>query len=312
VLSVLPAALAQGYPSKPARILTSGGPGGNNDTQTRGLAQGLAARLGQPFVVENRAGAQGAIAGEACARAAPDGYTLCTFGNNAITFLPVLRLKMPYDPQRDLVGVAHTGYVDNLLLAHPSVPANSLTELLALAKSKPGEISWGSFGPGSSGALYTAWFKRVRGIDFLHVPYKTSAQAQQALIAGEVHVNFYSAQPALPLVKTGKLKALSVDSNERLPELPNVQTETEAGLSLQLLQVWFGMMAPAATPREILVRLNSEISQIMDEKEFQDKFIARLGIRRARFNVDQFAALLKKERAEIEKFANDIGLERQP
>lgn len=312
LLSLLPGALAQNYPSKPVRVLTSGGPGGNNDTQTRGLAQYLGERLGQSFVVENRTGAQGVLAGDACTKSAPDGHTLCTFGNNAITWNPVLRLNMPYDPQRDLVGVAHTGFVDSIITAHPSVPANSLTELFALAKAKPGAITWASFGVNTSGAYYTEWLKRFRGINLLHVPYKTSLQAQQATIAGEVHVNSYAAGQAMVFVKSGKVKALAVNSDKRLPELPNVQTEAEAGLDLPQLRTWFGMLAPAATPRGVLVRLNSEINKLMGEKEFADKFMTRLGFSASNFDLDEFAAFLKKTRAEFEKFAKEMGLERQP
>ena len=154
VLCAATAAFAQVYPSKPVRILSSGGPGGNNDTQTRGLAQYLGERLGQPFVVENRTGAGGTIAGEACAKAAADGHTLCTFGVNAITWNPVMMLKMPYDPIKDLTGVAHTGWVDSIITAHPSVPASSLSELLAYAKGRPGAVSWASFGLNTSGHYY--------------------------------------------------------------------------------------------------------------------------------------------------------------
>lgn len=302
--------IAQTFPAKPVRILSSGGPGGNNDTQTRGLAQFLGDRLGQSFVVENRTGAGGMIAGEACAKATSDGYTLCTFGVNAITWNPALLLKMPYDPGRDLTGIAHTGFVDSILTAHPSVPANSLSELLAYAKSKPGAITWASFGLNSSGHFYTEWLRRFRDTQVVHVPYKSSILAQQAVIAGEVHVNSYAAGQAMAQIRAGKVKALSVNSDKRLPELPNVQTEGEAGMDLPL-GTWFGLLAPAATPREVQVRLNTEVNRIMSDAGFIDKFMTRLGFTGANMDVDQFAAFLRKQRTDFQKFATDMGLERK-
>ena len=301
---------AQNFPAKPVRILSSGGPGGNNDTQTRGLAQYLGDRMGQAFVVENRTGAGGMIAGEACAKSGPDGHTLCTFGVNAITWNPALMLKMPYDPGKDLTGIAHTGFVDSILTAHPSVPANSLTELLAYAKAKPGAITWASFGLNSSGHFYTEWLRRFRDTQVVHVPYKSSILAQQAVIAGEVQVNSYAAGQAMAQIKAGKVKALSVNSDRRLPELPNVQTEGEAGMDLPL-RTWFGLLGPAGIPRDIQVKLNTEINRVMAEREFIDKFMARLGFTGTNMDVDQFAAFLRKERADFQKFATEMGLERK-
>lgn len=302
--------LAQSFPTKPVRILSSGGPGGNNDTQTRGLAQFLGDRMGQPFVVESRPGAGGVIAGEACAKAAPDGHTLCTFGVNAITWNPAMMLKMPYDPGRDLTGVAHTGFVDSILSAHPSVPANSLTELFALARAKPGAYTWASFGLNSSGHFHTEWLRRFRDTQFVHVPYKSSILAQQAVIAGEVHVNSYGAGQAMGQIKAGKVKALAVNSDKRLAELPDVQTEAEAGMDLPL-RTWFGMLAPAAIPRDVQVRLNTEVNRIMSEPAFIDKFMTRLGFSGSSMGVDQFLAFMKKEREAFQKFATDMGLERK-
>ncbi|MFM9968184.1 MAG: Bug family tripartite tricarboxylate transporter substrate binding protein [Burkholderiales bacterium] len=301
---------SQTFPTKPVRILSSGGPGGNNDTQTRGLAQFLGDRMGQPFVVENRTGAGGMIAAEACAKATPDGHTLCTFGVNAIIWNGVLSLKLPIDMGKELIGIAHTGVVDSILTAHPSLAANSLGELMALGKAKPGAIAWASFGLNSSGHYYTEWMRKFRGLNFLHVPYKTSILAQQAVIAGEVQVNSYGAGQALTMIKSGKVKALSVNSEKRLPELPEVQTETEAGVDLPL-GTWFGMLAPTATPRETQLRLNTEINRVMTDAGFIDKFMTRLGFRGTSMSVDQFNAFLRKERNDFQKFADDMGLERK-
>ena len=302
--------LAQNYPTKPVRILSSGGPGGNNDTQTRGLAQYLGERLGQPFVVENRTGAGGTIAGEACVKSAPDGHTLCTFGVNAISWNPVLTASMTYDPLRDLVGIAHTGFVDSILTAHPATPFNSLSELMTVARAKPGYVSWGSFGLNTSGHFYIEWLKKFKGIEVLHVPYKTSIQAQQAVIAGEVMVNSYAAGQAMAMIKGGKVKAISVNSDRRLPELPNVQTEHEAGMALPL-GTWFGMLAPVATPRDVVVRLNGEINRIMAEPKFVEIYMTRLGFRGGNMSADDFDAFLRRHRADFERFAREMGLQKK-
>jgi tripartite-type tricarboxylate transporter receptor subunit TctC len=309
-LILAPAVAAQNYPTKAVRILSSGGAGGNNDTQTRGLAQYLSDRLGQPFVVENRTGAGGMIAGESCVKAAPDGHTLCTFGVNAISWNPVLTLNMPYDPIKDMVGVAHTGYVDSILTAHPSVPFNSLSELMTVARAKPSFVSWGSFGLNTSGHFYIEWLKKFRGIEILHIPYKTSIQAQQAVVAGEVMVNSYAAGQAMAMIKGGKVKAISVNTDKRLPELPAVQTEIEAGMELPL-GTWFGMLGTAAIPKEVLTRLNGEINRIMAEPKFVEVYMVRLGFRGTNMNVDEFNAFLRTHRANFEKFARDMGLEKK-
>ncbi len=301
-------AQAQTYPSRPVRILSSGGAGGPNDTQTRGLAQYLGERLGQNFTVENRTGAGGVIAGEACVKAAPDGHTLCTFGVNAVSWNPVLT-KMPYDPIRDLVGVAHTGFIDSILSVHPSIAANSLTELIAMAKAKPGAISWASFGLNSTGYFYIEWLRKFRDARFLHVPYKTAIQSQQAVVAGETMVNIYAAGLTLPMIKAGKVKAISINSEKRSPDLPDVPTELEAGINLPLGS-FFNLMAPAATPRDILVRLNTEILRIMQDPKFSDLYVKRLGFRNANMNVDEYNDFLRRHRAGFEKFAQDLGLEK--
>lgn len=305
-----PAALAQNYPVKPVKILSSGGAGGPNDTQTRGLAQFLTARMGQSFVIENRTGAGGIVAGEVCAKSPPDGYTLCTFGSGAIGWTPVLT-HMPYDPIRDLAGVFHMGFIDSIISAHPSVPADSLTDLVALAKAKPGYVTWASFGLTTSSYFYVQWLKKFKKVEILIVPYKTAIQAQQAVITGEAMVNNYTAGQTIPMIKAGKVKALAVNSDKRLPELPNVQTDAEAGFDLPLVRSWFGMLAPAGTPREIVVRLNSEMNRIMEDPKYAEQYVKRLGFRSTNMDVDQFNAFLRKNRADFEEFAREMGLQKQ-
>jgi len=301
---------AQNYPAKPIRILSSGGAGGPNDTQTRGLAQWLGERLGQSVVVENRAGAGGIVAGESCVKSPPDGYTLCSFGSGAISWMPVLT-HMPYDPQKDLTGVFHMGYIDSIINVHPSVPVNNLGELVALAKAKPGQVTWASFGLTTSGYFYVQWLRRYKGLDILVVPYKSAIQSQQAVVAGEVMVNSYTAGQVLSMVKAGKVKAIAVNGANRLPELPNVQTDKEAGFDLPLVSSWFAMMAPVATPRAIAVRLNTEMTRIAADPKYDELYGKRLGFRTANMDVDQFNAYLQKGRVDFEAFAKELGLQKK-
>jgi len=308
--AVSSAALAQNYPFKPVRILSSGGAGGPNDTQTRGLAQFLGDRVGQPVVVENRAGAGGIVAGEACVKSPPDGYTLCTFGSGAISWTPVLN-TMSYDPIKDLTGVFHMGFIDSIINAHPSVPVNSLGELVELARAKPGYVTWASFGLTTSGYFFVQWLKKYKKVDIVIVPYKSAIQSQQAVVAGEVMVNSYTAGQTLTLVKAGKVKALAVNGDGRLPELPNVQTDEEAGFNLPLIKSWFGMLAPVEIPREIAVRLNTEMNGINKDPKYADLYMKRLGFRSANMDVDQFNAYLRKGRADFEDFAKELGLKKK-
>ena len=303
-------AFAQAYPSKSVRILSSGGPGGPNDTQTRGLAQYLTDRLGQSFVVENRTGAGGIVAGEACVKSPPDGYTLCTFGSGAISWTPVLT-TMPYDPNRDMTGVYYMGIIDSIIGVHPSVPVNTLGELIAMAKAKPGQVTWAAFGLTTSSYFYVQWLRKFKGVEFLVVPYKTAIQGQQALVAGEVMVNIYTAGQTLPMVKAGKVKPIAVNGDQRLPELPNVQTDEEAGFDLPLIRSWFALMTTAGVPRDIVVKLNTEMRAIAKDPKYDEMYMKRLGFRRVDMDVDQFNAYLRRMRTDFEQFAKDMGLQKK-
>ncbi len=304
------AVFPQIYPAKPVRIISSGGAGGPNDTQTRGLAQFLSERVGQPVVVENRAGAGGIVAGEACVKSPPDGYTLCTFGSGAISWTPVL-ITMPYDPLKDLTGVFHMGYNDSIISAHPSVPAGNMSELIDLARAKPGYVTWASFGLTTSSYFYVQWLKKHKKVDIVVVPYKSAIQAQQAVVSGEVMVNSYTASQTLNLIKAGKVKPLAMNGDARLPELPNVQTENEAGIDLPLIRTWFGMLAPAAMPKEFAIRLNTEMNAITKDPKYADHYVRRLGFRSANMDVDQFNAYLRKSRVDFEAFARDMDMKKK-
>ncbi len=301
-------AFAQGYPSKPVKILIGTPPGGPGDTATRGAAQALSQATGQPYVVENRVGADGLIAGEAAVRSAPDGYTLYVADSFAISLNPVIRAKMPYDPEKDLAPIAYFGALASLILAHPSVPANNLVELLSLAKAKPGSISFGTFGLASSSNLYVELLKNDRNVVFLNVPYKAASLAFPAMLAGEVNVVLFAVGPAVAQVKAGKAKALAIVSSNRSPLLPDVGTMKENGVDIDI-QAWFALFAPAATPRDIISRVNAEVAKgLTNNPEAKAKFLTSQGIDTsapAGASPEVFARFLKKER---ENYAEVVRL----
>lgn len=274
----------------------------------RGTAQVLGQALGQPFVVENRVGADSMIAGEACARSAADGHMLCVIDSLGVALNPVIRAKMPYDPYRDLAPIAHYGYGVNGILVNPSVPANTLQELFELARSKPGTISWGSYGLASSANLYIEWLKNAKGISFYNVPYKAASLAFPAMLAGEVQVSFFNLGQAASAVKAGKAKALAVILPKRSSLLPDVPTYKEAGLDIAIMTS-FGLYAPAGTSREIIQRLNLELDHgLFNNAEMRQKFLLNQGLAiepPAGGSPEDISAYLKAER---ENYANIVKI----
>ena len=307
-LCVLSGAIAQTYPAKPVRIISGIATGGPGDIGTRGAAQALAQTLGQPFVIESRLGAEGLIAGEACARAVPDGYSLCVFDGYQIALNPVVRVKMPYDGVRDLTPVMHLGFAPGAIIAHPAVPANTLKELFDLAKAKPNTVTWGSSGLASPSNLYIEWLKNARGITFNNIPYKSSQQAMQAVLAGEIQVTSFVAAAIAPQVRAGKLKALAVPTSARSPHLPEVPTFKEAGMDVAIT-TWIGIMAPAATPKEIIQRVNAVIAKdLFNNAPMKEKFLTTAGLQvlpPAGGTPEQFAEFLKSE---MEMFSSVVKI----
>jgi tripartite-type tricarboxylate transporter receptor subunit TctC len=292
-------AAAQAYPSKPVRILIGTPAGGPGDVAARGAAQALSQAFGQSYIVENRVGADGLIAGEAAVRSAPDGYTLYVADSFAISLNPVIRAKMPYDPEKDLAPIIQFGTLASLILAHPSVPANTLREVLELAKAKPGSITFGTFGLASSAHLYVEYLKNDRNIVFLNVPYKAASLAFPALLAGEVNVVLFAIGPASAQVKAGKAKALAINAPGRSPLLPDVQTMKEQGVDINI-QTWFALFAPAGTPRDIINRSNTEVAKgLVNNPEAKAKFLTSQGMETsapAGASAEVFAKFLKADR----------------
>jgi tripartite-type tricarboxylate transporter receptor subunit TctC len=307
LLLLLPmTASAQAWPSKPVRMLVPFPPGGGVDFAARIVGKHLADRLGQPIVIENRAGANGIIAMEALKNAAPDGYTLATTSNGPLVINPSLYLKLPYDPVRDYVAIGRLVNFPLLLVAHPSVPAKSILELIALAGAKPGGLSYSSPGVGNGGHLAAELFAAMAKVSLLHVPYKGTAPAVTALLAGEVGLSFSSIPSVLPHIRAGKLRALAVGNAARMPALPEFPTIAESGVPGYEAFSWGGIIAPAGTPQEAVTRVNREIGQILRQKDIVEQ-MAKDGAIAMPDSPEEFAGYIKSELAKwaaIAKIAN--------
>ena len=296
-----PEALAQNYHTKPVRFIVPYAAGGGVDIVTRTLARKLTELFNQSFVVDNRPGASTNIGSEAVARSAPDGYTLLMASPaNAVNVS--LFGKLSYDTLRDFAPVALIGYGPLVLVVHPSVPVNSVKGLLALCKSKPGQLSYASGGNGSSQHLAGEMLRITAKVDIIHVPYKGAAPALVDLIGGQIAFMFNNTLEVLPYIKAAKLRALAVASAKRAAVLPEVATFAESGLPGFEATVWWGVLAPAATPREVVTRLNVEIVRALRSPDVKDRF-AGLGAETVGSTPEQFGEFLKAETA---KWANVI------
>lgn len=262
------------YPNRAVRVLVGYPAGGANDIVARGLSARLAEALKQPFVVENRSGAAGTIAAEAGAKAAPDGYTLFSL-SSAQVLAPHVRKVITYDPVKDFKPIAMAATSAYFLTVHPSVPAKNVAELVALAKAKPGGMSYASSGAGAGPHLTTSLFLSVAGIDIQHVPYRGDADALVDLIAGRVQTGFMSIAPTLAHLQAGTLRALAVSSAERLPNTPNIPTVAESGYPGFELGVWWGLVAPAGTPDAIVKLLVDTAKPILESKAFAEQYASQ-------------------------------------
>jgi len=297
---------AQDYPSRPVRIVVPFAPGGPNDIIVRLVAQKLTETWGQPFVVENRPGAGGNIGTDFVAKAAPDGYTLLSVGPGSLIINPLIG-KVPYDTARDFAPVTLMARAPNALVAHPSLPAGSVKELIELARSQRGRINYGSGGNGSTPHLAGALFAAKAGIALTHVPYKGTAPATADLIGGQVQIAFLGIPTVLPHVKSGKLHVLAVTGKHRSPELPGVPTVDEAGVPGYELSPWYGLLAPAGTPREVVVRLGEEVSRVVRAPEMKEK-LAVQGAEVAGGSPEEFAALIRADTSTWSRVVKDAGI----
>ncbi len=290
------AASAQAYPSKPIRLICPFPPAGAVDIASRATANEMTRILGQTVAVENKPGAGGNLGGAETARSAPDGYTIfmTTSGIQAIN--PNLYAKMPFDPNKDLAPVAPLVSLNNVLVVHPSVPVKTVKELIALAKKEPGKLTYASSGNGTSIHMSGAMFTHMTGTDILHIPYKGSGPAVTDLLAGQVNMMFDNIPSSLPHIKAGKLRALATTGAKRDPALPDLPTIAEAGVPGYASNVWFGLMAPAGTPKPIVAKLNAAAVQATKSPEFI-KRMTELGYNIIPGTPEEMTAMIKTELA---------------
>ena len=295
-------ASAEVYPNRPVRIVVPYSPGGTTDILARALAQKLAEALGQQVVVDNRPGAAGMIGADLVAKAAPDGYTVLMASVAEVAINQSLYGKMTYDPVRDLAPVTLAGVTPLILVIHPSIPASSVEELLAHTKAKLGQFTFGSPGIGSVQHLSGELVKTVAHVDWVHVPYKGAPAVLADVLGGQVSMFFAGMPPAMPHVKTGRLRALAVTTAKRSPAAPEIPTMEEAGVPGFDISNWFGVFVPAATPKDVIAKLNREISKALQLKDVRER-MADQGLETVGNTSEQFSAFL---RAEIAKYAKLI------
>ncbi|HZN26850.1 MAG TPA: tripartite tricarboxylate transporter substrate binding protein [Burkholderiales bacterium] len=293
------AAGAQQYPAKAIRVVVGFAPGGGTDLVARIIGAKMNESWGQPVLVDNRAGATGTIGADLVAKAPPDGYTLLMGHVNSHGIAPNIFRKLPYDAERDFSMVAYVGYVPNVLVIHPSIPARNVKELIAIAKAQPGALNYASSGVGSTQHLAGELFTLLTGVKIVHVPYKGSGPAVVDLLAGHVSMNFDTMPPVLPHIKSGRMRALALTTPKRSPQLPDVPTMMEVGLKGFDMTNWYGMMAPAKTPRDIVVKLNGEVNRIVRLPDAKAK-LEEAGTQLDPMSPEQFASFLH---AEIAKYA---------
>ena len=280
------------YPNKPIRIVVPYPPGGGIDSLSRMIGERLGQRLGQPVLIDNRPGAGTLLGADMVAKAAPDGYTLMVTSDATMTINPHLYAKLPYDPVKDFAPVTQLVLLNQLLLAHPAVPAASVKELVAYAKGHPGKLNYASYGNGSQPHLAMETLKNQASVDIVHVPYKGIPLALPAVLSGEVELTFSGAASSQAHIKAGRLKALAVGGKTRLPSLPDVPTFAEAGFPDVPANAWFGLFVPSATPREIVLKLHAEVTRILKEPEFLQKEILAKGFELVASTPEDFSTFL--------------------
>ncbi len=298
--------VAETYPSKPIRMILPMNPGGVTDILGRTMGQKLAERLGQPFVSENRPGAGGNIGLEIASKARPDGYTV-VLSPPAIVVSPSLYKKLNYDPVKDLEPISLVAEIPNVLVVRPSLPVNSLKEFVAFARRNPGKLNFGSGGLGTTNHLVGEILNNIEKIKIVHVPYKGVNQAMVAMMGGEVDMVAIGAPSSLPHIQSGKVKALAVLNKERLPSLPNVPTAKEAGIENFEVSAWYGLLAPAGTPRDIINRLNAEWVRIAATTDARES-IKKIGFEPLSSSPEEFAEFIKTETVRWRKVIREANL----
>jgi tripartite-type tricarboxylate transporter receptor subunit TctC len=286
---------AHAWPTKTVRLVVAYPPGGGIDVMARQIAERLTAAWGQTVVVENKPGANTIVATDAVAKAAADGHTILMTTDATFSINPHLYAKLPYDAQKDFAPVTMLVLLQQLLVAHPSLPANSLQELISLAKQKPGAINYASYGSGSQPHLSGEMLKNKAGIDLVHVPYKGISLAVPAVMAGEVQLTFAGIATSMPQLKAGRIKALAIGGPRRSPLLPQVPTFAELGYPEVETHAWFGFFVPAGSPREAITKIYRDARKILDDPDFREKQLVAKGYDVVGSPPDEFMAYIRKD-----------------
>lgn len=298
-----------GWPSRPIRMIVPQPPGGSTDVIARAVAQRMGEALGQPVIIDNRPGAGTIVGVEIVSNAAPDGHTLLAVASS-YTIIPALHKKLPFDPLRDLAAVTQFAMVPHLLVVHPSVRANSVKELIALAKAAPGKLNAASSGVATSTHMAAELFMHMAGVSMTHIPYKGGASSIVAMLAGECHVNFATISTAVPHLSGGRLRALAVTSAKRSTAAPDLPTIAEAGIPGYDHSSWIGLFAPARTPAPVISRLNTEAVRSAHSREVKAVF-ASDGLEATGSTAGEFAALVSAEIAKWLKVTKATKLQMQ-
>jgi tripartite-type tricarboxylate transporter receptor subunit TctC len=289
------AALAQAWPSKPVKIILTSGPGTPPDVLIRGVGAALQERTGQPFIIENRPGANTIIGMQACAAAAADGYTFCFTTNDSVSVNPHLFSKLPYDPDKSFTPVAILAWPNSVVVVGSQVGAKTFADVVALSKAKPGTLNWGSFGTGSSSHLYLEWIRSRTGWDVTHVPYNAGG-AVPAALAGQVQLTYLSIGALKPHIDSGKFVPIAVAGLQRSPFLPDVPTFSEVGLGDFFVRTWFGLFAPAGTPASIVSEMNRLSVAVVNDPAYRAKTMDVLTLSPGHESPAEMQAYLKKDR----------------
>ncbi|MDB5376098.1 MAG: hypothetical protein JWR00_544 [Rubritepida sp.] len=307
LISTAARAQVAGFPNRPVRIVVPYPPGGPNDLVARALTRSMSERWGKPVVVENRpGGAAGVVGTEIVARSEPDGHTLVLNGiTHAIA--PGLYSRLPYDTAKDFTAISLAGWAPLMMVVHPSIPAASVAELIAYAKTRPGQLSYASTGNGTSIHLAAEMFKRMAGVDILHVPYRGSSQAITALVANEVQMMIEAVPSALPHVREGRLRALAVTSLERWPALPDLPTIAESGLPGFDAGIWWGVLGPARIPAPIVAELNTAVNAALQDPDAR-RTLGLLGIQPVGTTPDAFEARIREDMDRYAALIRDTGI----
>jgi tripartite-type tricarboxylate transporter receptor subunit TctC len=296
----------QAYPAKPVRLILPFPPGGPTDLLGRVIAQKLSDQLGQPVVVDNRGGAGGNLGVELAAKSPPDGYTL-VLSSPLIAISPSLYVKLNYDPIKELAPISLVAYIQNVMLVHPSVPAKTLKEFIQLARANPGKLNFGTGGTGTTTHLAAELLKVIAKIDIVHVPYKGTGLALIGLVGGQVDMLIMAAPAANSQIQAGKARALAVLSAKRVSELPNVPTTKEAGVDNFEVPIWYGILAPAATPRDIINRLNLELNKALAAPDVRER-LKKVDVEPVTNTPQQFAEFIKAETVRYAKVIKAAGI----